>query len=145
MVVHGGGPQIGDMLSRLGIQSVYHQGHRVTDAATMDVVEMVLVGKINKEIVNLLNLNGARAVGLSGKDGRLLTAKKLEMVQEKKDAPPEIIDLGKVGEVTEVNNALIASLHSQGFIRSSRPWAWTNPARPTTSTPTSWPGPWPRA
>ena len=116
VVVHGGGPQIGSMLSRLNIESTYCQGHRVTDEATMDVVEMVLVGKINKEIVNLLNLNGALAVGLSGKDGRLLTAKKLEMVLEKKDAPPEIIDLGKVGEVTEVNNALIESLHAQGFI-----------------------------
>ena len=84
--------------------------------AGMDVVEMVLVGKVNKNIVNLLNLNGGTAVGLSGKDGRLITARKLEMVIEKGDAPPEIIDLGKVGEVTGINTALITTLLGQGFI-----------------------------
>nr|WP_051694301.1 acetylglutamate kinase [Desulfohalovibrio reitneri] len=116
VIVHGGGPQIKDMLSRLGIVSEYKQGLRVTDEATMDVVEMVLVGKVNKQIVNQLNLEGAKAVGLSGKDGQLISARKLEMVLEKRDAPPEIIDLGKVGEVTSINNALIHSLQAENFV-----------------------------
>lgn len=116
VIVHGGGPQIGQMLKQLNITSQFRQGLRVTDDATMDVVEMVLVGKVNKNIVNLINLNGGTAVGLSGKDGRLITARKLEMVLEKADAPPEIIDLGKVGEVTGINTALLNTLLSQGFI-----------------------------
>ena len=116
VIVHGGGPQIKDMLAKLNIASEYRQGLRVTDEATMDVVEMVLVGKVNKQIVGLINLHGGKAVGLSGKDGQLLSARKLEMVLERKDAPPEIIDLGKVGEVTAVNNALIRSLQAEGFI-----------------------------
>jgi acetylglutamate kinase len=116
VIVHGGGPQIGQMLKQLNIASEFRQGLRVTDDATMDVVEMVLVGKVNKNIVNLINLNGGMAVGLSGKDGRLITARKLEMVLEKGDAPPEIIDLGKVGEVTGINTALLNTLLSEGFI-----------------------------
>ncbi|EHJ48980.1 acetylglutamate kinase [Solidesulfovibrio carbinoliphilus subsp. oakridgensis] len=116
VIVHGGGPQIGRMLKQLNITSEFRQGLRVTDDATMDVVEMVLVGKVNKNIVNLINLNGGTAVGLSGKDGRLITARKLEMVLEKGDAPPEIIDLGKVGEVTGINTSLITTLLAQGFI-----------------------------
>ncbi len=116
VIVHGGGPQIGRMLKLLNIESQFRQGLRVTDDATMDVVEMVLVGKVNKNIVNLINLKGGSAVGLSGKDGRLITARKLEMVLERGDAPPEIIDLGKVGEVTGINTQLITTLLSQGFI-----------------------------
>lgn len=116
VIVHGGGPQIGQMLKQLNITSEFRQGLRVTDDATMDVVEMVLVGKVNKNIVNLINLNGGMAVGLSGKDGKLITARKLEMVLEKDDAPPEIIDLGKVGEVTGINTGLITTLLGQGFI-----------------------------
>ena len=116
VIVHGGGPQIGRMLKLLNIESQFKQGLRVTDDATMDVVEMVLVGKVNKNIVNLINLNGGMAVGLSGKDGKLITARKLEMVLEKGDAPPEIIDLGKVGEVTGINTGLITTLLGQGFI-----------------------------
>ena len=116
VVVHGGGPQIGEMLKKLNIACEFREGLRVTDQATMDVVEMVLVGKVNKQIVNLLNLNGAKAVGLSGKDGQLIRARKLEMVLEKKDAPPEIIDLGKVGEVVEIHAGLIRSLERDGFI-----------------------------
>jgi acetylglutamate kinase len=116
VVVHGGGPQIGKMLEQLGIASQFRAGLRVTDQATMDVVEMVLVGKVNKEIVSQLNLYGGSAVGLSGKDGGLIQARQLEMVVSKKDAPPEIIDLGKVGEVVQVNTALIYSLQSEGFI-----------------------------
>lgn len=116
VIVHGGGPQIGRMLKLLNIESQFKQGLRVTDDATMDVVEMVLVGKVNKNIVNLINLKGGTAVGLSGKDGRLITARKLEMVLERGDAPPEIIDLGKVGEVTGINTQLITTLLGQGFI-----------------------------
>lgn len=116
VIVHGGGPQIGNMLKQLNIPTQFREGMRVTDAATMDVVEMVLVGKVNKEIVNLINLNGGKAVGLSGKDGFLLRAEKFQLVISKKDAPPEIIDVGKVGRVVEVNTALIYSLQEKGFI-----------------------------
>ena len=116
VIVHGGGPQIGRMLEQLGIACQFRQGLRVTDQATMDVVEMVLVGKVNKEIVNLVNLNGGRAVGLSGKDGQTIMARKLEMVIDRKDAPPEIIDLGKVGEVLNINTGLIKAVQDQGFI-----------------------------
>jgi len=116
VVVHGGGPQIGNMLKALNIESQFREGYRVTDDATMDVVEMVLVGKVNKEIVNLINLHGGQAVGLSGKDGMLLKAEPKELSIEKKNAPPEIIDLGKVGEVQSVNTTLIHSLQRDGFI-----------------------------
>jgi acetylglutamate kinase len=116
VVVHGGGPQIGNMLKALNIESHFREGYRVTDDATMDVVEMVLVGKVNKEIVNLINLHGGRAVGLSGKDGMLIMAEPKELTVEKRDAPPEIIDLGKVGEVRQVNTSLITSLQREGFI-----------------------------
>jgi acetylglutamate kinase len=116
VIVHGGGPQIGSMLKQLGIVSEFRQGLRVTDDATMDVVEMVLVGKVNKEIVNLINVQGGGAVGLSGKDGQLIRAQKLEMAVEREDAPPEIIDLGKVGEVVSVDTKVIDSLQQAGFI-----------------------------
>lgn len=115
VVVHGGGPQIGEMLKALSIESHFREGFRVTDDATMDVVEMVLVGKVNKEIVNLINLHGGQAVGLSGKDGKLITAEPKELVIEREKAP-EIIDLGKVGEVTDVNTTLLDSLMGDGFI-----------------------------
>ncbi len=116
VIVHGGGPQIGTMLDKLGISSHFREGLRVTDDATMDVVEMVLVGKVNKQIVGLINLLGGACVGLSGKDGHLIGARKLEMVLNKKDATPEIIDLGKVGEVTSINADLIRTLTHQDFI-----------------------------
>lgn len=116
VIVHGGGPQIGKMLEQLGIVSEFRQGLRVTDDATMDVVEMVLVGKVNKEIVNLINVQGGKAVGLSGKDGNLIREQKLEMAVERADAPPEIIDLGKVGEVAAVDIGLIDSLQRSGFV-----------------------------
>ncbi len=116
VIVHGGGPQIGNMLKQLNITSEFRQGLRVTDDATMDVVEMVLVGKVNKEIVNLINTQGGRAVGLSGKDGRMIWAQKLEMAVERADAPPEIIDLGKVGEVVAVDTSVISSLQAANFI-----------------------------
>ncbi len=116
VIVHGGGPQINQVLDRMGIQPQFVRGMRLTDEATMDVVEMVLAGRINKQIVRLLNRHGGMSVGLSGKDGNLIQARKMEMVLEKKDAPPEIIDLGKVGEVTGINATLINTLKSQGFI-----------------------------
>ncbi len=116
IIVHGGGPQIGRMLEQLSIDCQFREGLRVTDQATMDVVEMVLVGKVNKEIVNLLNMHGGHSVGLSGKDGGLIRARQMEMVVNKVDAPPEIIDLGKVGEVTDINVSLIHSLQREGFI-----------------------------
>ncbi|WP_243358890.1 acetylglutamate kinase [Fundidesulfovibrio terrae] len=116
VIVHGGGPQIGKMLTQLGIESQFREGLRVTDDATMDVVEMVLVGRVNKEIVNLINLHGGTCVGLSGKDGWLIKVKKLEMVLTREDAPPEIIDLGNVGEPVHVNASLIRSLTDSGVI-----------------------------
>lgn len=117
VIVHGGGPQIGRMLEQLGIQSTFREGQRVTDEATMDVVEMVLVGKVNKEIVNLMNLAGVRTVGLSGKDGHIIEARKLELVALSPETQaPEIIDLGKVGEVVRVDTRLINALADDGFI-----------------------------
>ena len=117
VVVHGGGPQIGKVLEAMGIETRFEQGMRVTDARTMDVVEMVLGGKVNKEIVNNINKHGGRAVGLTGKDGNLLTARKLEMKTVNPDTlTPEIIDIGMVGEVAEVNPAIITSLEEANFI-----------------------------
>ena len=117
VVVHGGGPQIGSFLKKLGKDSKFVQGMRVTDEETMDIVEMVLVGKVNKEIVGLINRHGGTAVGLSGKDANLIRAEKYYLSEEKvKDTPPEIIDIGLVGRVTEINAALIASLTANGVI-----------------------------
>ena len=117
IVVHGGGPQIGNMLDALHIESSFREGQRVTDDATMDVVEMVLVGKVNKEIVNQFNMAGVRAVGLSGKDGQLIRARKLEMVvSTAENQPPEIIDLGKVGEVMNVDTSLLELTTREDFI-----------------------------
>jgi acetylglutamate kinase len=117
VVVHGGGPQIGEVLQQMGKSSTFVQGMRVTDQATMDVVEMVLVGKVNKEIVELINRCGGKAVGLSGKDGGLIQAKKLHLsLQGKKDAPSEITDLGMVGEVEGINADVIKTLDDGDFI-----------------------------
>jgi len=117
VVVHGGGPQIGTYLKKLGKESRFVQGMRVTDAETMNIVEMVLVGMVNKEIVGLINRHGGKAVGLSGKDGNLIEAEKYYLSEEKaKDTPSEIIDLGLVGRVTKINAALIVSLSKDGFI-----------------------------
>lgn len=117
VVVHGGGPQIGEVLEKMGMESSFVQGMRVTDQETMDVVEMVLGGKVNKMIVNLINRQGGKAVGLSGKDGNLLEAQKLLMYDTPQaDRPPEIIDVGKVGVVRKVNPEVLRSLDSTGFI-----------------------------
>jgi acetylglutamate kinase len=117
IVVHGGGPQIGDFLKDLSIESKFVDGMRITDKRTMDVVEMVLVGKVNKEIVNLINQNGGQSVGLSGKDGQLITAKKMKYMKEKGgNQPPEIIDIGMVGEIVSINNRILNSLIEDQFI-----------------------------
>jgi len=117
VVVHGGGPQIGSYLKKLGKTSTFIQGMRVTDEETMDIVEMVLVGKVNKEIVGFINQHGGKAVGLSGKDGSLIRAEKYYLSAEKaKDTPPEIIDLGLVGKVKAINADLITALTKDGFI-----------------------------
>lgn len=117
IVVHGGGPQIGSVLKQMGIESKFHNGMRITDEATMDVVEMVLVGKVNKEIVSLMNRHGGRAVGLSGKDGQLLKAKKLAPEKVSFDRKVnEIIDLGRVGNVSEVNTGILELLEKDNFI-----------------------------
>jgi acetylglutamate kinase len=117
VVVHGGGPQIGSVLEKMGINSEFVDGMRVTDEPTMDVVEMVLVGKVNKEIVAQISQQGGKAVGLSGKDGRFILAKKLHLVRpQAEDEPPEIIDIGMVGEVVAVNPAIIQTLEDGGFI-----------------------------
>jgi acetylglutamate kinase len=117
VVVHGGGPQINAVLERMGILPKFVRGMRLTDAATMDVVEMVLGGKVNKQIVARINRQGGKAVGLSGKDGGLILAEKMHIVfQEGEDTPPEIIDPGLVGRPTRVDPSLIHTLTVQGFI-----------------------------
>lgn len=117
VVVHGGGPQIGNLLQRLGKASDFIQGMRVTDAETMDVVEMVLGGLVNKEIVTLINRHGGRAVGLTGKDGDLVRAKKIFLTQNSPEAnEPEIIDLGHVGEVESIDASVVDMLVHGDFI-----------------------------
>ncbi|MBI3523399.1 MAG: acetylglutamate kinase [Betaproteobacteria bacterium] len=114
VVVHGGGPQIDDQLRRLGKKGEFIQGMRVTDRETMDVVEMVLGGQVNKEIVSLINQHGGKAVGLTGKDGNLIRARKLLMAS--KDTPGDLIDIGQVGEIVSIDPSLIALLDSGDFI-----------------------------
>jgi acetylglutamate kinase len=117
VVVHGGGPQINSVLEQMGIRSKFVRGMRLTDGPTMDVVEMVLGGKINKSIVAQINRHGGKAVGLSGKDGDLIQAAKMQIVyQEEIGKPPEIIDPGMVGQVTRINPAIIHTLTREGFI-----------------------------
>jgi len=117
VIVHGGGPQIGEMLAKMGKKSRFIEGMRVTDGETMDVVEMVLVGKVNKEIVAMINQQGGKAVGLSGKDGRLIVAKKLKLTKSSdKDKAPEIIDIGMVGEVKAIHPEVIRALEEENFI-----------------------------
>ena len=117
VVVHGGGPQIGKTLEKMGKETKFVRGHRVTDDETMDVVEMVLGGKVNKEIVALIQKHGGKAVGLTGKDGGLFFAEKL-LIHESPggDGPPEIIDTGKVGRITSVHPEVIHRLDEGNFI-----------------------------
>ncbi|MDR2075416.1 MAG: acetylglutamate kinase [Desulfovibrio sp.] len=116
VIVHGGGPQIGEMLAALRMESAFREGQRITDDATMDVVEMVLVGKVNTEIVNRLNMAGVRAVGLSGKDGRLIRARKLKLLASSPSQPAEWVDLGRVGEVMSVDTSLLDLMSSGDII-----------------------------
>ncbi|MCP4040763.1 MAG: acetylglutamate kinase [Gammaproteobacteria bacterium] len=117
VVVHGGGPQIGNLLTRIGKESRFVSGMRVTDSETMDVVEMVLGGLVNKEIVNLINRHGGAAVGLTGKDGDLIRARKLTMSRDSAELDvPEIIDLGHVGEVVSIDVSVIDMLGHGNFI-----------------------------
>ena len=116
VVVHGGGPQIDEVLAKMGIPSRFVRGMRVTDQQTLDIVEMVLVGKLNKEIVTLINRHGSMAVGLSGKDGGLILARKMSVAVSENGAPPEIIDIGMVGEIIGINPLIIDSLDQNKFI-----------------------------
>lgn len=114
VIIHGGGPQIDHMLKRVGKEGVFIQGMRVTDAETMDVVEMVLGGLVNKEIVNLINRHGGQAVGLTGKDGMFIRAKR--MLMQDKEKAGEWINIGQVGEIEQIDPSLIALLDSRDFI-----------------------------
>jgi acetylglutamate kinase len=114
VIVHGGGPQIGAMLERLGLVAEFVDGLRVTDADTIEVVEMVLVGTINKQIVSQINANGGKAVGISGKDGNLITARKKHLVD--RNDPDRLIDIGQVGEITSINPGVITTLDANQFI-----------------------------
>jgi acetylglutamate kinase len=117
IVVHGGGPQIGELLEKLGIPTRFVDGMRVTDAATMDVVEMVLGGLVNQDIVSLINAVGGRAVGITGKDGQLIQARKLRIHRDSPELKaPEIIDIGSVGEVEAIDRAVVDTLIGSGFI-----------------------------
>jgi acetylglutamate kinase len=117
VIVHGGGPQIGKTMERMGKKPAFISGQRITDEETMDIVEMVLGGKVNKEIVNLINQAGGNAVGLTGKDGGLIQATKLKMTKKSESTgETEIIDIGLVGEVTEVRPGTLVALEQGGFI-----------------------------
>jgi len=119
VVVHGGGPQIGKLLEKIGKESKFINGMRVTDSETMDIVEMVLGGLVNKSIVNLINHNGGQAVGLTGKDGSMIRAKKMELTRGTENPElnaPEIIDLGHVGEVTTIDPSIVKTLDDGNFI-----------------------------
>ncbi len=117
VIVHGGGPQIGELLKRIGKQSEFFEGMRITDSETMDIVEMVLGGQVNKEIVNLINKHGGSAVGLTGKDGALIQARKLVFTRNNPEmSAPEIIDIGHVGEVSSIDTAVIDILLQGNFI-----------------------------
>ena len=117
IVVHGGGPQIAELLEKLNIPTRFVDGMRVTDAATMDVVEMVLGGLVNQDIVSLINAVGGRAVGITGKDGQLIQAHKLRIHRDARELQaPEIIDIGHVGEIETINRGVVDTLIGAGFI-----------------------------
>jgi acetylglutamate kinase len=116
VIVHGGGPKISETMKKMGKEPAFVQGQRVTDKETMDIVEMVLGGLVNKEIISLINSHGGKAVGLSGKDGNLIRAKKKLLKKSVATGDEEIIDIGLVGEVESVDPAILNSLESSGFI-----------------------------
>jgi len=117
IVVHGGGPQIGSLLKRLNISTEFVNGMRVTNSETMDIVEMVLGGQVNKDIVNLINMAGGKAVGLTGKDGDFIRARKIDMTQfSKESGASEIFDIGHVGEVSSIDPSVVKMLSQSDFI-----------------------------
>ena len=116
IVVHGGGPQIGDLLKRIGKESQFIDGMRVTDAETMDVVEMVLGGSVNKSIVNLINLNGGRAIGLTGKDANLIRARRMLLDRKNEQGVMEQVDIGQVGEVAGIKTDVLELMFKSDFI-----------------------------
>jgi len=117
IIVHGGGPQINQVMEKMGLKPVFIEGQRVTDEETMNVVEMVLVGNVNKKIVSLINKAGGKAVGLSGRDGALILAEKMTIYKYTgEDRPPEIIDIGRVGKVKEINPEVLHTLIENDFI-----------------------------
>jgi acetylglutamate kinase len=117
IIVHGGGPQISQVMEKMGLKPTFIEGQRVTDEETMNVVEMVLVGTVNKKIVSLINQAGGQAVGLSGRDGNLVEVDKMTLYKYTgEDRPPEIIDIGRVGKVRKVNPAVLYTLIENGFI-----------------------------
>jgi acetylglutamate kinase len=117
IIVHGGGPQITQVMEKMGLKPTFIEGQRVTDEETMNVVEMVLVGTVNKKIVSLINQAGGLAVGLSGRDGNLVEVEKMTLYKYTgEDRPPEIIDIGRVGKVRQVNPAVLFTLIERGFI-----------------------------
>lgn len=116
IIVHGGGPKISSMMEKLGKKPEFVQGQRITDKETMDIVEMVLGGLVNKEIVSLINSHGGKAVGLSGKDGGLIKAKRKTLKTQSGKGRGKVIDLGLVGEVTEVDTHVLMGLEKEGFI-----------------------------
>lgn len=117
IIVHGGGPQISEVMEKMGLKPVFIEGQRVTDAETMNVVEMVLVGTVNKQIVSLIQQAGGKAVGLSGRDGNLIEVEKMTLYKYTgDDRPPEIIDIGRVGKVRKVNPEVLLTLIDKDFI-----------------------------
>ncbi len=145
VVVHGGGPQIGSFLKKLGKESKFIQGMRVTDEETMNIVEMVLVGMVNKEIVGLINRHGGKAVGLSGKDGNLIEAEKYYLNDEKaKNTPSEIIDIGLVGKVKDGQCRIDCFSGDRTVLfPSSRQRGLASTVKRITSMPILWPVKWP--
>ncbi len=126
VVVHGGGPEINQLIESLKLKTEFIRGHRVTDAPTMEVVEMVLTGKVNKQIVSLIQEKGGKAVGISGKDGNLARAEKYDMEIEDERGQSHKVDLGLVGQITQVDPTLIYTLQSQGFIPIISPVAFSS-------------------
>ena len=131
IVVHGGGPQISKMLGALNIHSEFVDGNRVTDSETMAVVEMVLGGQVNKEIVSLINRYGGKAIGLTGKDGNLLLAKKAMITNGSGKGTDKPLDLGQVGEITQVQTQILTSLAESNFIPVVAPVSYTHLTLPT--------------
>ena len=141
VVVHGGGPQIEEALNKLGKKGHFIQGMRVTDAETMSVVEWVLGGEVQQDVVGLINAAGGKAVGLTGRDGGMIRAKKLKIVD--KDDPNKEHDVGQVGDIVSIDPSVVKALQDDQFIPSSAPSALARTTRATTSMPTWWRPSWP--